>query len=196
MSNAPSSARKTRGPSQRVTEQLLQATLGILEREGVDGLKMELVAERAGVHKTTLYRRYGDINELVKAVIEAVDMSVASLPDTGSLRGDVRAMVESFTRHFSEPGVLAIIRWVVGHRPSDSALVAWIDAYWLDHSRVYQVVFDRAEARGEPVQRERFMLAMELIVGPMLLRQLVTGLKLDQALIDNLAEIVFAAVSG
>ncbi len=170
---------KTRGPSQRVTQQLLQATLGILEREGVDGLKMELVAERAGVHKTTLYRRYGDINELVKAVIEAVDMSVASLPDTGSLRGDVRAMVESFTRHFSEPGVLAIIRWVVRHRPSDSALVAWIDAYWLDHSRVYQVVFDRAEARGEPVQRERFMLAMELIVGPMLLRQLVTGLKLD-----------------
>ncbi len=196
MSNAPSSARKTRGPSQRVTEQLLRATLDILEREGVDGLKMELVAERAGVHKTTLYRRYGDINELVKAVIEAVDMSVASLPDTGSLRGDVRAMVESFTRHFSEPGVLAIIRWIVGHRPSDSALVAWIDAYWLDHSRVYQVVFDRAEARGEPVQRERFMLAMELIVGPMLLRQLVTGLQLDQALIDNLAEIVFAAVSG
>lgn len=40
------------------------------------------------------------------------------------------------------------------------------------------------------------MLAIELIIGPMLLRQLVTGLQLDQALVDNLAEIVFGAVSG
>ncbi len=196
MNNESSPARKSRGPSDKVTDQLKQATLHILRLEGPYGLKMEAIAERASVHKTTLYRRYGDPHELVKAIIPSMDLTADALPDTGSLKTDIQVMVNSFARHFKDPDVAAVNRWVVSRRYQDEGLAEWIDQYWLEHAKLYTVILDRAEARGEHPKRDALPLAIELIAGPMLMRRLVTDMPIDSKLIEELSPMIYALLRG
>lgn len=187
--------KRTRGFSSALTDRIFTAALEILDNEGSEGLKIEAVAEKAAVHKSTLYRRYTDSNGLLKALIPAIDIGAASLPDTGTLQGDIRALVNSFAAHISDPGIIAINRLIIGRRKTDPPLIRWIDSYWREHGKLYEIVFTRAEARGEPVRREKFQLAIEMIVGPILLRQLVTEIALDDAFLEDLASVVYGFVS-
>jgi AcrR family transcriptional regulator len=184
-------ARKVRGPSKKVTEQLLLATLELLEEQGAAGLKIEAIADKAGVHKSTLYRRYGDTSNLVKAVIAEIDHGGTALPDTGSLYTDMHALAHSFAEHFRQPAVTAINRLIAGNRNSDQQLAAWMDDYWQGRQDLYQEVLKRAEARGEPLAAEKFPLAVEIIVGPMALRSLMTNHDIDAASVAQLADIAY-----
>src|SRR6478609_3280992 len=76
--------------------EILAATLDVLAETGYDGMTVDMVAARAKAGKATLYRRWPSKAELV---IEAVaclkrnDLDEASIPDTGTLRGDLIAMI-------------------------------------------------------------------------------------------------------
>jgi AcrR family transcriptional regulator len=184
-------AKKVRGPSKKVTEQLLLATLELLEEQGAAGLKIEAIADKAGVHKSTLYRRYGDTRTLVKAVIAEIDHGGTAIPDTGSLYTDMHALAHSFAVHFRQPAVTAINRLIAGNRNSDPQLADWMDDYWQGRQDLYQEVLKRAEARGEPLDAEKFPLAVEIIVGPMALRSLMTNHDIDAATVAQLADVAY-----
>lgn len=70
--------------------QILDATLEVLDEVGYDLLTMDAVAARAKASKATLYRRWKGKPELVVAAITA-HKGEATVPDTGSLRGDLIA---------------------------------------------------------------------------------------------------------
>ena len=71
-------------------QQILDATLEVLDEVGYDLLTMDAVAARAKASKATLYRRWKGKPELVVAAITA-HKGEATVPDTGSLRGDLIA---------------------------------------------------------------------------------------------------------
>jgi AcrR family transcriptional regulator len=182
---APSRPGRPRGTSQRVNDDVLQATLALLLEGG--SLKIEAIAERSGVHKTTLYRRWGNIDELVKAAIASVDMGELEFEDTGSLAGDVLMACRRFAMHFQKPEIISINRFIAGNRSSDNQLGQLMDDYWAGRHQLYRQMIDRAEARGEPVKPEQFSLAIEIIVGPMLLRSMMTDTVIDEALIQQIS---------
>src|SRR5262249_48391971 len=71
---------------------ILQTTVELLATEGLRGLSIERVAERAGVGKTTIYRRWPTKRELAEAALRALFTqmeSVSYVPDTGTVRGDL-----------------------------------------------------------------------------------------------------------
>ncbi len=67
---------------------ILDATLELLAEEGFQGLSIEEVAARAGVGKTTIYRRWSSKDELVIDAIHAVQVDL-SMVDTGNFRNDL-----------------------------------------------------------------------------------------------------------
>ena len=73
---------------------ILQSTLELLAEVGFEAMSIEAIATRAGVGKTTIYRRYSSKSELVADAIENVREEVF-IPDTGSLWGDIDALIES-----------------------------------------------------------------------------------------------------
>src|SRR3954452_25418018 len=80
------------GRTARTRTAVFDAALAELVEHGFDQLSVEGVAVRAGVHKTTVYRRWGNKGELVaEALRDAADSSLAT-PDTGDVADDVRAM--------------------------------------------------------------------------------------------------------
>lgn len=72
-----------------VVRGVLEATLEELAQVGYGALRIEDVAARAGVNKTTIYRRWPTKQELVAAALGSVTQEGALQPDTGSLRGDL-----------------------------------------------------------------------------------------------------------
>jgi AcrR family transcriptional regulator len=75
---------------------ILQETLAVLAESGYDGLTIDKVAARVGAARATIYRRWPTKADLVLQAVQHLsrdDAGVDHLPDTGTLRGDLVAMV-------------------------------------------------------------------------------------------------------
>src|SRR5271163_5185097 len=76
----------------RADRAILTATLQLMAERGVRDLRMDDVAERAGVGKATIYRRYRSKDELVGDAVATL-VSEITIPDTGSTRADLLALM-------------------------------------------------------------------------------------------------------
>ena len=104
MPRSPGSARRTQGilggRSEQVVRRVLDAAIVELARSGYAGFRMDEVASRAEVNKTTIYRRWPSRAALVTALVERMraPLRESPLPDTGQLERD---LVEAFARRFA-----------------------------------------------------------------------------------------------
>lgn len=100
-----------------------EAVRDLIAERGRDGFTGRDVAERAGVHEATLYRRWGTLDNLVLDVAVSVAQlnEKSPIPDTGSLRGDLRAWAAAIVNDVSRPDGLALLRTVLAVRTDSSA---------------------------------------------------------------------------
>ncbi|WP_033295263.1 TetR/AcrR family transcriptional regulator [Amycolatopsis jejuensis] len=141
--------RRPGGRTERTRVAVLRATLDLLAEVGFGELSVEAVAERSGVHKTTVYRRWESREGLVAAALELGAEEPWSPADTGSLAGDLREMVLEVVRTFTTAGSRELpMAAVLAGFQSERAAEA-LRAFYRDrHSRA-AVVVQRAVARGE-----------------------------------------------
>ena len=99
--NAKTESLRGRPRNPEADRAILQAAVELLGEVGFSAMSIEGVAARSGVAKTTIYRRFDSKLELV---LNALNKSLAidEVPDTGSLRGDLRAML-------TNPGGILIV---------------------------------------------------------------------------------------
>ncbi|MEV0293541.1 TetR/AcrR family transcriptional regulator [Nocardia sp. NPDC050710] len=95
--------RRPGGRSARVRDAVRQATLVELTQHGHQGLTVENVAKRSGVHKTSIYRRWGSPEGLIADALELAASEPWPIPDTGTLVGDLRAITELVRAGFADP---------------------------------------------------------------------------------------------
>src|SRR3954451_90147 len=85
-------------PKSRTETAILDATRELLAESGVHGLTMEGVAARAGVAKTTVYRRWRSKDELALAVLIDMVEQVAAVPEQDDTRAELVAFVDGAVR--------------------------------------------------------------------------------------------------
>ena len=113
--------------SEEAHQAILAAVVELLPEQGLGGLTIEAVAARAGVGKTTIYRRWKTKNELVVAALEQL-RPPGPAPDTGSLIGDIRAMVALQRERLETSPLPRIVPRVLGEAMEDRELHADIVA--------------------------------------------------------------------
>jgi AcrR family transcriptional regulator len=184
--------RRPGGRSARVRATVLEATLDALA-EGGEAVGIPQIAVRAGVHETSIYRRWGSLPALV---VDAVGTRIGEeipLPDTGSLRGDLLAFLESgrafLTSHL---GTQLVRATVIDPRASTDETR---HAYWSGRLGQMAVLFERAVARGEIARPADIELLTEMVVAPLYFRLLITHVPLDD-LPERVTEIVLRAVGA
>lgn len=91
------------GRTARTRAAVRDATLAELADHGYDGLTVEAVAARAGVHKTTVYRRWESVEGLVVDALDLASGEPWPVPDTGELRADLRALTREVLVGFTDP---------------------------------------------------------------------------------------------
>jgi AcrR family transcriptional regulator len=109
-----SSVRPSRPRGAPVVRAVLEATLDELARVGYGALTFEDVAARAGVNKTTVYRRWPTKPGLVEAALTAAADAVPPLHETGDLRDDLIAVARRARDSMSSPRGRGLLRMLLG----------------------------------------------------------------------------------
>jgi AcrR family transcriptional regulator len=176
---------------------ILRAALEALAECGYDRLTMDDVAARAHAGKGALYRRWPSKAALVVDAVVAWRQEFAplSIPDTGSLRGDVEAVIANVP--MTDVGQVALIVGLATAASRDPELRAALSEHVLEHPRrAIREMLDRAVERGE-IPRDRVLdLVPDVIIGLNALRVL-TGADADRAFFRRVFdEVVYPLVTG
>ena len=141
---------KTRRRGEALEHALLDAAWAELQTAGYAGLTMEAVADRAGTSRAVLYRRWRNRPELVLAVIRRHrPLLSGEIPDTGSLRGDVLALLRRMSSRLAEIGPETVYG-LLGDYLSDADMFARSRDQLLSISaEVMETILKRAVGRGE-----------------------------------------------
>lgn len=183
------SARVGRPRSAAADEAILEAALELLAEVGFTGMSMEEVARRAGVGKDTLYRRWHSKEAMVRGAIARMAAEEVKVPDTGSLDGDLRAYLRSIVRLLTRSDFGRIVAGLVGEASRNPELGVVFRAFWASRRKVAKEVALRA-GDGRPAVDVNEDVLIDLLVGPIYYRLLISGAPLSPAYIDRLVDAV------
>lgn len=132
--------------------EILDAALDVLAETGYDRMTIDMVAARAKAGKATLYRRWASKADLVidaVACMKKGDIDFDALPDTGTLRGDLVAMMKPHTIVDAEKK-LQIMSGLVSMLAKDPGLADTVNAAIVEpRASVNRIFLRRAVERGE-----------------------------------------------
>jgi AcrR family transcriptional regulator len=156
-------AGRGRPRSPEVDEGILHAALALLDEVGLDGLTIEGVAKRAGVGKTTVYRRFDDKYALAAAALDRTRPTL-QLPDTGSLHGDLAVLFRFTADALASQRLRQTFAMLVHAFAGDDRFRR---AYWttfVEPRRAQLLdVLDRARQRGELPPDDDLDLIVDII---------------------------------
>jgi AcrR family transcriptional regulator len=192
--NAQHRARRTGGRSARVRAAVLDATVEALLAQGIDDFSIHDVAERAGVHETSIYRRWENRAGLaLDAVLSRTDAEVP-VPDTGHLRGDLLDLLRNITAFCAAPLGQLLLRMAV--RDDLPEFVPAREHFFNARLAAGETVLRRAQARGELRPGIDRRLALETLVASLGIRLLFTRTPPDDAFYEHLADIVLTGIAS
>ncbi len=180
-----------RGPKVRAA--VLAATLAELTGTGYAALTVDNVARRAGVHKTTIYRRWKDRESLVADAVTDLAATQVPFPDTGDIDADLRRLARSFVAFLNSPTGQAVAAATLSDAGRIPEITEAKHRFFEDRFQRAQPVVSGAVARGElPADTDPAELVRTL-VAPIYLRLLVTAEPIDTTTADNAAKVALAA---
>ena len=136
------------GRTARIRAAALEATVSALIEHGYDGLTMERIADRAGVNKTTLYRRWGSRTGLVVDAVESYAAAQADVPDTGDIDEDLRRWARSIYTMLTGTVSGALVRAIFS--AGDTAELRHLRRrFWLSRVVLVRPLVERAIIRGQ-----------------------------------------------
>jgi AcrR family transcriptional regulator len=174
------------------------AAIDLFVEQGFEAMSMEGVAARAGVGKTTIYRRWDSKEELV---MEAVTCHLTSIedPNRGSLREDLAHLLTTFQQTAVTTPIGRVFPRVVAEVADGSALGRLYSRCVIEPRRqMLRSIFQRGIRRGELPAGTDIELGIELIMGPLMLRRLFGKIPTRgvQALSERHVDVVIAGLAA
>ncbi|MFD6972756.1 TetR/AcrR family transcriptional regulator [Streptomyces sp. NPDC059949] len=180
-----------------VTEAIRNAVLEELAAVGFSKMSIEGIARRAGVGKTAVYRRWKSKLHLVLDLVGAFAVDGLPVPATGSLYGDVRALLEVMSHVLRHPVASAVIPDLLVEAARNPEIADAVRGALLDgQHRMAQGILADAVARGELPGGISPDHALDLLIGPLYWRQVVVRDAVTAAQLDTLARQVVAGLKA
>ncbi len=196
MESRPSGSKSPVGRGKKVRDAVLAATRRELREAGYAALSVENVARRAGVHKTTVYRRWNDRESLiVDAVSEEIGEDIP-IPDTGALESDLRSLARAFVRWATSDTGRAVLATLLSDAVRIPEIAEANSRMFQDRLRRARPVVERAAERGEIPPGTVPGEVIRMLVAPLYLRLLVTGEPVDEPVADRAASVAWRAAAA
>jgi AcrR family transcriptional regulator len=162
--------------SARSHSAILKATIELLAEEGFEAMSIEAVAERAGVGKTTIYRRWPSKTDLVIDVIGSLQAEIPVI-DTGNLRDDLLLMFRSAFQQPSPSFFESMMFSIIGElRTNPQIFQAFYSRIIVPRLSQFTHMIECAKLRGELRPDIDPLLMVDLLAGPLFFRILFTSL--------------------
>jgi AcrR family transcriptional regulator len=184
--------RRGRPKSPGIDERILDAALEMLADGGYAGFRLDALAVRGGVAKTTILRRWPSKAAVTAAAVERLALQTIDVPESGTLRGDLHALLTSAVTVFTDGqgGFVPRLIRESGHHPEIAGLLETVI-----HTRrlAYRRVLGRAVARHELDPDVDQDLLIDLLIGPIWTRLLITHDPITPTLINEIVDAVTRA---
>lgn len=174
------------GRTAEVTRRINEAILDLMAEGGIEACTFQNVANRAGIERSTLYRRNPDRwPTIIDAIIELAERETARF-DTDSFRKDLAATLISLARVLDSPVGPALIQ-VAGTLQSGVA-PGQGERFWSSRRRQLAPMFEAAIERGElPADVDRDEL-FAMAAGPVYFRKFIASQPLTDTWVRNVAD--------
>lgn len=180
------------GRSTRVRAAVLTAARGLLA-DGYAELTVDRIAQAAGVNKTSIYRRWTDLEGVLGDLLSQYASEVVPIPDTGDLGADLEELAMLIRRGMTgEPGEL--ITALATSAPRNPRAAQVVRGFLTERFRLAEAVVDHAIARGELPRGTDARAAIEVLGAPLFLRLLVVDEPIDEEFVRRTAAAATAAL--
>jgi AcrR family transcriptional regulator len=154
---------------------ILDATLKLLAEEGFQGLSIEEVAAKAGVGKTTIYRRWSSKEELVIDAIHSVQVNL-SMVDTSNFRNDLVTLFKTaYQSMIARPLLEQLIVKIIGeYQTNPEIFQVFITQLLVPRFQQFRHMVEQAQARNEIRRDIDWTLVIELVSGSLYFHWIIT----------------------
>jgi AcrR family transcriptional regulator len=174
----------------RADRAIFAAALELMAEHGVRDLRVDDVAELAGVGKATIYRRFRSKEDLVTAAVAKL-VSEIEVPDTGSTRADLLALMREAVEVYTGPVAPGLMPSVIEAIRREPGFALAIRENFLNPRRkALQEVLERGVERGDLRPETDLELALDVLGGPLFYRLLITGGRIDNQLAEGVVELI------
>jgi len=127
----------------------MQAVVAELIANGYAGTTVEQVAVRAGIAKTTIYRRWGGLDGLLADLMAEHAAQEIPVPDEGDLDADLRALARGVVTSLRDPAIKAAFASLVAAAVQNPAAQEVLSRFLTARTAKMTGIIDRATLRGE-----------------------------------------------
>jgi AcrR family transcriptional regulator len=196
------SPRKPPNPSRRnpqVHDAILDAAAALLEEKGYAGVTIDAIASRAGAGRQTIYRWWSSKAAIFMEVYNRAAQEMignAGEIDTGSLAGDVQALILGLRSLFTQTIAGKALQGMVAEVQCNPSAAQPFLQFMEERFAIADRIYERALARNEldaTLDRDTFI---DLIGGPIVYRLLIEHAPLDEAFALQVARVVISGVGG
>jgi AcrR family transcriptional regulator len=184
--------RRGRPRDARVDALILETTLELIADGGVAHLSMDQVAQRAGVGKATIYRRWESKEALL---LDALRSALEPFPnaDTGSLRGDLESFLGEVVRRYRETQLSDILPHLIEVSYYDPGVRGELEDYFRHRQQPLREMLARGISRGEltgATSEDDIDVLVSVLIGPFTYRRMFTHQDVDEAFAARLLDLV------
>jgi len=197
-SAAPATRHPGRPRSAHANQAIQDAAIELFVEQGFEAMSMEGVAARAGVGKTTIYRRWDSKEDLV---MDAMVCHITAIedPDLGAVREDLVHLITAFQQTAHSTALGHIFPRMVAEVSDGSALGRLYSRRVIEPRRqMLRSIFQRGVDRGELPEGTDVEMGIDLIMGPVMLRRLFgkAPIRGAHALSQRHVDVVLAGLKG
>lgn len=177
-------------------ERVLSATLELLTESGLGGLTIDDVSKRSGVAKTTIYRHWTNRNSLIVDACLRMTDGDEDPPDTGSLEGDLRAILTELADQLTTARWPSIMPSIIDAAERELEMAEVHSRLQVRHAAPMQAVLERAVKRGQISPDADTRAMASALRGPLYFRRWFTREPIDVPFIDLVVRSVMAGVDA
>lgn len=172
----------------------LEAALAEVQQWGVERFRIEGVAHRARLSPEYVRQTWGNEEELIAEALLSYSEAMMTLPDTGSLHGDLTELALALAAYLNEPVGRRISRMLVIDSKSQDIDVGTRGRFWTVRREMVEGIFRRAAERGELRPDVKPIVALQLLTSPLHTFALYSNDPIGADYCRTVAELVTRAI--
>lgn len=181
------------GRTARTRAAVLRAAVEELTNNGYAGATVERIAARAGIAKTTIYRRWGGLNGLLADLMAGYAAQQIPVPDEGNLGADLRVLSRDVVASLQDPAIKTAFTSIVAAAVQDPAARDMLARFIAARAAIMAVIVSRAVERGEVPPGTDAAGVIQIVTAQVYYQLFSAGERLSQDVADRAAAIAAAA---
>lgn len=174
------------------TDEILITTIQLIAELDVPGVSVDMVAERAGVSKATIYRRWPSRDDLMFEAMTYIKYPQAD-PDTGSVKADLAILLSDLVHFLNRPDGGKVYASFLNAALRNSKLAELRSEVSRKARIVYRTAIERGISRGELRSDTKTNLLIEILIAPFVYRRVGSPEDVPE---DIIADVIDIALSG